>query len=101
MLARTKLRIACGLLAMRMLPLLVDFAYWRDPAPAHPAVWSIAAVTALIAWWAARGRRAGWVVALIRALLQTLFMGLLVSNTLSQSAHMTEQLAQGLASLFC
>ena len=98
---RTALRIACGLLALSMVPLLIDFAYWREPEPADPVLFVIAILTALIAWWASRGGRVGSWFAIVRAVLQVLLMGLALSSNLSRTrwGRNDAQLVQSLLSL--
>lgn len=96
---RQKLTIASWLLLGSMVPFLVERRYggWQ---PAEPPFYIITLVTAGIALWAYFAKRAGWVIALIRAVMQLIAMALLLMEVGGRSGNAAQALQlQGLTSL--
>lgn len=96
---RQKLTIGSWLLLGSMVPFLVEQRYgdWR---PAEPPFFIITLFTAGISLWAYFAKRIGWVLAIIRSVMQLIVMGMLLlafgghSGTRAQALQL-----QGLTSL--
>lgn len=96
---RHKLTIASWLLVGSMLPLLVERSY-GDWQPAAPPLFIITLITAGVALWAYFAKRAGWVLALIRSVMQLIVMAMLLMEYAGRSGIRAQALQfQGLTSL--
>ena len=93
-----KLSIACWLLVGCMAPVFVEWHY-GDLAPADRVIWIITLITAGIALWAYFKKRAGWVVAVIRAVLQILVAALALMEISGSGTRATVYRLQALSTL--
>lgn len=93
--ARAKLKLGSWLLVASMLPFFVEFR-WRGAQPAEPIVYIITLITLGIALWTMRGGKVGWVVGLLRGILQTVVMAIGVTALMGggHSYNRIEQLSQ-------
>lgn len=93
-----KLSIACWLLVACMAPVFVEWRY-GELQPADPVIWIITLITAGIALWAYFKKRAGWVVAVIRAVLQILVASLALMEISGHGTRATVYRLQALSTL--
>ncbi|MFO0576034.1 MAG: hypothetical protein U1A78_18695 [Polyangia bacterium] len=93
-----KLSIACWLLVGCMAPVFVEWRY-GELLPADPVIWIVTLITAGIALWAYFKKRAGWVVAVIRAVLQILVAALALMEISGSGTRATVYRLQALSTL--
>lgn len=95
---RQKLTIASGLLVGCMAPLCFEYRY-GELQLSEPPIWIITLITAGVALWAYFGKRAGWVLALIRTTVQILGAALALMEISGHGTRATVHRLQALSTL--